>query len=261
VKAYYNVRLLYDIMLHWTDAIEVFIVIWYNVIGVFIITRVNHSTSDRVKYILAYHAGVCMINSLVSFASILDLHVAVINGRTVYFLRYIEWTLCTPIMSCEMCQSAQMLTYDTIIIVILTLAFSFCGSIASLTRHFWAKTLLGFQGTAYAMIVIYKLLKYGTDNSVNNTTLDDHLLMEHRINKMNIMAAAFIWPMYVISWALGPDVFGIISGYTEWMIENVLSITLKTICSSYALLTYNYVDVEDTMSRVTDILELVGGIL
>jgi bacteriorhodopsin len=247
-------------MLHWTDVIQVFTVVWYNVVGVFIITRVNHSTTDRVKYILAYHAAVCLINSLISFASILNLHVAIIEGRTVYFLRYIEWTLCTPIMSCEMCQSAQMLTYDTIIIVILTLAFSFCGSIASLTRHLWAKTILGFQGTAYAMIVIHKLLKYGTNNNVIDTIHDDHLQMEHRINKMNIMSAAFIWPMYVIAWSLGPDVFGMISGYTEWMIENILSLALKTICTSYTLLTYRYVDVEDTMSRVTDILELVGGI-
>jgi bacteriorhodopsin len=246
-------------MLHWSFGIGIFTTLWYNVIGVFIITRVNRSTSERMKYILAYHAAVCLINSLISFASLLDLHIAIIDGRAVYFLRYIEWTLCTPLMACEMCQSAQMVAYDTIMIVILTIAFSLCGSLAALTRHFWAKTILGFQGTTYAIIVLYKLLKYGIgDNTYGANFNEPQLDIERRINRINIMSAVVIWPMYVITWSLGPDMFGFISGYTEWMIQNIISIGFKTLFSSYALLTYHIFDVEDTLSRVNDILEIVG---
>lgn len=253
------VRLVYDDMLGWSDAIEILVAFWYNLVGVFIITRINYSTNEREKYVLAYHAAVCLINSLISFAGVLNLHTTTIEGRTVYFLRYIEWTICTPLMTCEMCQSAQMLAYDTTVIVILTLAFTFCGSIAALTKYFWAKSVLGLQGTIYAMIVVYKLLKHGLSPYENpsNTIVDSHVEYERRINKLNMMASAFIWPMYVIMWSLGPDMFNLISGKTEWIIENLLSIVLKTVCASYALLTYNYTDVEDTMARVVDVLEMV----
>lgn len=253
---YIIVRLIYECMLTWGDAVSIFVAVWYNFVGVFIITRVNHSANEREKNVLAYHAAVCLINSLISFASVLNLHVTIIEGRAVYFLRYIEWTVCTPLMTCEMCQSSQMLAYDTTVIVILTIAFSFCGSIAALTKQFWAKSVLGVQGTIYALIVVYKLLKYGFASMVE-APVDEHLQLECRINKMNIMMSAFIWPMYVIMWTMGPDMFGIVSGRTEWIVENILSIALKTICASYTLLTYHKADSEDAMTMVNDVIEIV----
>lgn len=242
-------------MLAWGDVLNIFVAVWYHIVGVFIITRINHSTNDREKYVLAYHAAVCLINSLISFASVLNLHIAVLGGRNVYFLRYIEWTVCTPLMTCEMCQSSQMLAYDTIVIVILTFAFSFCGSIAALTKILWAKSVLAMQGTIYALIVMYKLMKYGFAHT--EIPFDEHMELERKINKMNIMLAAFIWPMYVVMWISGPDMFELVSGRTEWIVENILSIVLKSLCSSYILLTYHRGDLEDAMTMVNDVIEIV----
>jgi bacteriorhodopsin len=133
---------------------------------------------------------------------------------------------------------------ETVTIVCLTIAFCFCGFIAALTSLLWAKIFLGMKGSLYASFVIYRLIKV--------------LYQEHsKVSHINIIMTIFVWPLYVATWGMGPDVFHVISGRREWIIQSILSILLKTISVSYAFLTYEEVDIENASNVTFELMQYI----
>lgn len=216
--------------------------LWYNVLGLYSISRVQKTDKVQLKSALFLHSVACFINGFVAFLALINMHVMQINGRTIYYLRYVEWTLCTPLLTYEICKVASMNNHQIMIIVSLTVAFCLCGTIAALTKYFWAKIFLGLKGSVFAYIVMYKLFQVL------------HLGKE-QVSHINILTLILIWPMYVATWGIGPDVFDIISGRKEWIIQCALSLLLKTISASYAILTYDEIDVENTAGAGMDMMQ------
>jgi bacteriorhodopsin len=130
----------------------------------------------------------------------------------------------------------------------MTIAFCVCGTIAALTYLFWAKVLLGLQGSVYASIVIFKLFQ-SLSREQNRTSTS------HRVRTFNITATTLIWPLYVATWGMGPDVYHVISGRREWIIQSIFSIVLKTISASFAILTYSEVDIENAASATMELVQ------
>ena len=63
--------------------------------------------------------------------------------------------------------------------------------------------------------------------------------------------------MYVATWGMGPDVFNIISGRKEWLVQCALSILLKTISASYAFLTYDETDVDNASGATMELIQYI----
>lgn len=224
--------------------LEVVNSLWYHALGLYSLSRVQKTDKIQLKSAVFVHSLACFINGFVAFLALLNMHVMQMNGRTIYYLRYVEWTLCTPLLTYEICTIASMDVCQTMIIVFLTVAFCLCGTIAALTSLLWAKLLLGLKGSVYASIVMYKLfqiLHLGQD----------------KISHINILTNILIWPMYVATWGMGPDVFNIISGRKEWLVQCALSILLKTISASYAFLTYDETDVDNASGATMELIQYI----
>lgn len=218
--------------------------LWYHALGAYSLSRVSKTNNLPLKYSIFFHSLTCFINGFVAFLVLLDMHVVQLHGRPIYYLRYVEWTLCTPLLTYEICQVASMDICETVTIVWLTIAFCFCGSIAAFTNLFWAKIILGLKGSLYASFVIYKLIKVLYQK-------------QSKVSHINIIMTIIVWPLYVATWGMGPDVFHVISGRREWIIQSIFSILLKTISVSYAFLTYEEVDIENAFNATMELMQYI----
>jgi bacteriorhodopsin len=164
---------------------------------------------------------------------LIELDNLVLRNGNIKYLRYVEWTICTPMMTYEICVTTSMQHYHIVSIVVLTVAFCFCGSVAAVTPHVWAKILLGSQGTLYCIVVLFVLWKSVLDKD------NDGQSLKKKIGYGNLIVTSFFWPLYVVSWGLGPDVFHLISTHHESLIQAIMSILLKTFALSYSFLTFD----------------------
>jgi bacteriorhodopsin len=129
----------------------------------------------------------------------------------------------------------------------LTASFCLCGIIAAITRVLWAKVLLGTQGTIYSLIVIKHLLDHAFQETIVSRM--------NRINKVNIITTVFIWPLFVVTWGFGPDVYNIISGEQELIIETSLSLLLKSVSGLYAFLVYREFNIQQFGDTLVETLQ------
>lgn len=49
------------------------------------------------------------------------------------------------------------------------------------------------------------------------------------------MSASLLYPVFIITWALGPDIYHVLTMRQELLIENISSLILKTSALSFAL--------------------------
>lgn len=225
----------------------VFNTCWFHTLSFYSLLRISKTNDMNLKKILLSHAIACLINGLIAMATLLNMHMYHINGRDIYLLRYIEWVVCTPLLTSEICQAGEFEHMDTTVILCLTIAFNLCGMLAAITRTMWAKIILGVQGTIYSLFVVHKLLSYAFRQRQQSR--------QTTINIFNIFVTAFVWPLYVITWGLGPDVYGVITGQQEWVVQSVMSIILKTMFASYAMLTHLDFDIENVANVMIEIAQ------
>lgn len=221
--------------------------LWFHIIAFHSLICTPKTSDNTLKHILVTHAITSIITGFILIASVLNIHIYRINGRDVNLLRYIEWLLCTPLLTSEICQAGHFDYVNTVIILILTASFCLCGILAAMTHVLWAKIVLGAQGTVYSLIVIKILLKHAfqeTNGSQMNT-----------INKINIITTTCIWPLFVVTWGFGPDVYNIITGEQELIIETTLSLLLKSVSGLYAFLVYSEFDIYEFGDTVVATLQ------
>jgi bacteriorhodopsin len=222
--------------------------LWFHILGFYSLSRVSKTDNIQLKSAMLYHSLTCFLNGFVAFLVLINMHSIIINGRRLYYLRYVEWTLCTPLLTYEICLVSAINIHETFIIVTLTVAFCLCGTVAALTNLFWAKVFLGIKGSFCACVVMCKLV---------NVVIQGHdgLSSTDKLNKFNILANTFIWPLYVATWGMGPDVFHLISGQQELIMQSLFSIVLKTLQASYAFLTYDEMDIENTSNATFELMQ------
>lgn len=224
--------------------LNIFSIIWYNVIGLFCLSRWK-CQSEIAKSITFIHGCVCLINGFCIFLGLANLDKIHLANRDVAYLRYVEWTLCTPMMTYEMCLASRMLSCEIKTIVALTVAFCICGSIAAFTSYQWTKIVLGIKGTIYCVIVLYKI----GHACFNDTTPQDFM---HNVGYYNFIATVLVWPLYICSWGLGPDVLSIISANDEDFAQQIFSLILKSVAVAYSILTFDF-DIEAVEEVIVEI--------
>jgi bacteriorhodopsin len=147
-------------------------------------------------------------------------------------------------MTYEMCLASRMSSYEIRTIVALTIAFCICGTISAFTSYLWAKIALGVKGTIYCIIVLYKLGR----ESFQDTPRD----FMQNVGYYNFITTVIVWPLYILTWGLGPDVYSIISANDEEFVQQISSLILKTFAVAYAILTFDF-DIEAIEEVVVEI--------
>lgn len=203
-----------------------FLTCWYNFIGLICLYRGSFQQVGSLKASVI-HGIVCLVNSFCSLLYAIDMDVLQFDGKSIKYLRYVEWTICSTLMLLEMMISSKLTSTQMTPLLVLTLAFCMCGTIAALSALIWVKLLMAVQGTFYCVIVLLRLWR---------VVLEKHIPKDIDINVaiVNLMMATAIWPMYILTWGLGPDVFAVISDRQETLAELIASVILKTVGMTYA---------------------------
>lgn len=197
----------------------------------------------------AIHGIVCFVNSFCALLQVANLDSLHFSGNKIAYLRYVEWSLCAPLMTLEVMVSARFTMSQICPILVLTIAFCICGTIAAFSLIFWIKILLGVQGSLYSSIVIYRLWKIALCKQPNIN--DNNVEVETAI--ANLCVTSIIWPIYIVTWGLGPDVYGVLSRSQEVLSEQLASIILKMFGLSYALVS--------SSTRVESIIEFISSVI
>lgn len=196
--------------------------IWYNSIATLCLYKgLVHKKREHL-----IHSIVCFTNSFCSILQIANLDIIYVNDQHIKYLRYVEWTICSPLMILELAIILKLSIFQNITLIILTLSFCICGSIAALPIKLWIKIYLGTQGTFFSGIIILYIWKVIYDKKFNNDNISIPLL--------TLISTTLIWPCFVLTWGLGPDIFHIINTHQEFLAQTILSIILKTSAVYYS---------------------------
>ena len=217
---------------------------WYNIMGLYSLYKGSFQGNGSYKA-AATHGIVCLINSFCGILQLVNLNNIIIESTSIKYLRYVEWSLCAPLMILEMSFALNFSSVQIVPLIVLTASFCMCGSIAAFPIAMWVKIFLGVQGTIYCVIVLYRMWT----NVLEKMTLN----IDQKVAIANLMMASTIWPFYVVTWGLGPDVYHVINAKQEFIAETVSSIFLKTFALSYALI-YTSEYTEQYIDWVTSII-------
>lgn len=128
-------------------------------------------------------------------------------------------------MILEMCLAIDLTLDQSFPVIVLTIAFCVCGAIAVFTTSLWAKIGLGMLGSFYCLVVLFILWSVALSNTTRLS----------RCGTVNIVFASLIWPIFILTWGLGPDVYGVMDFRTEFWWESSLSLVLKTVAMIYVV--------------------------
>ena len=174
------------------------------------------------------HFGVCILNTVFSAIDIIMVTDPSFTFGKINLVRYLEWTICSPLMVMEVCIAQGTPLVQTGFIAILTILFCMCGIITAYTNVMWVKIVVEVNGCIACIAVVYYLWS--------------HTFYSFRSGNKRAIAGLFntgimvcLWPMYVLSWSLGPDMLYKINAKTELLIQNFLSIFVKSMGLSYVV--------------------------
>lgn len=217
--------------------------IWYNIMGLYSLYKGSFVTYG-LHQSAAVHGIVCFINSFCCLLQVVSLDTLHIDSQPVQYLRYVEWSVCSPLMILEMTLASRLTSSQALPILVLTTAFCLCGTIAAFSVTMWMKVFLGVQGSVYCFIVVYRMWKLTLEKEVrlsSSTGLTQEILnfdnVDVQVAIANLLMASLLWPVFVVTWGLGPDVYKVITPTQELIAESIASLILKTFALSYAFIT------------------------
>lgn len=80
--------------------------------------------------------------------------------------------------------------------------------------------------------------------------------MKQRVVALNLAGVVFIWPGYIVTWALGQDMYDVMPVAYANTIEIAMSVVVKTAGLMYAF--YDPASF-DPLEPITTVLELIAG--
>jgi bacteriorhodopsin len=156
-------------------------------------------------------------------ATLMYIHAA---NTFIKYVKYIEWTSCTPLMVYELCIMNSVCQSTKASCIVMSTAFCICGTIAAVNHTIHMKTFLGVQGILYSIVVLYQLWKESFATAGN------------RLSIAQLIITSAVWPLYVVCWGSGPDVFMIITLHQETMIYMIVGVVFKT-ASTFLVVRYS----------------------
>lgn len=173
---------------------------------------------------------VCVVCAFCQLLGACEVNMMTVHGtHTIVYSKYLEWMLCTPLWCFLILDSYGVDAIGTAQGMIYSISFCVCGFCAALTSRFWIKIWLVIQGCFCCLVVLWILWRVAV-----------HPPRESRVAKINLIMTSLTYPIFTLTWALGPDVFAVTSLRNEFIWESCLSLFLKTIALSYTLTTEEF---------------------
>lgn len=185
---------------------------------------------------------VCLFFSFTQILAVAGVNIVTLNGRVFVYSKYLEWCVCSPILSAMTAMSYDASQTEIFDVSVFTFSMVICGLGACLVTQMWIKVFLAIRGSLSAGFVIWELWRISRDPPKKSRVADFYLWM-----------TIFTYPQFLITWALSPDVFSCISARDEFIWETVLSLSLKSIGVLYSLSDEefdHFVQVPDAIFRV-----------
>jgi bacteriorhodopsin len=220
---------------------------WYSLLSCRCLIKGNKNGSRSQKACLV-HGIVCLVNQFCYALKMANLDTIIIDGRPVAYLRYVEWTIGSPLMLMEIAITMNMPSLQMTQPIVLTVAFCICGTISAISQELWVKIYLGIQGTVFFLLSMYIVWNHYITTRKNTQK-------SMKLGLCNLVIATSVWPMYIVTWGLGPDVYHVISRKHENLAETIASTFLKTSAMTYS---FDVEGVESTLDLVTTTVSSVA---
>lgn len=192
---------------------------------------------------------VCKMSSLINVCgyNAITLH----DGRTLIVTKYVEWSLCSPLWSYMILDGYQCNPIDSFQGMIFSMSFCICGVGTALANLFWLKLYLCCQGILSCLIVLRLLWLVAVK--------PPH---ESRLSRMNLVMTSITYPMFLLTWGLGQDCYGVITHESEMIVTASLSIGMKSLAVLYVLTDEEYLSYANLIWEIpNNVFMVVRGVL
>lgn len=196
--------------------LSVCLMAWYTLMGGYCL--LTHIWKPDPHKLFLVQGSLCLV---VGFTNL-----AALNLKYLNLLKYIEWSLCSPLTILLLCLGGELKFDETISLMLFTESFCVCGALATITDQLYLKILLGAMGSVFSGVVIFRLYRL-TRNSENKYV---HSLL---------VTTACIYPFFIVTWYIGGDVLCIITTDQEYVVQTVLGLVLKSMCIVYLFKYYS----------------------
>jgi bacteriorhodopsin len=198
--------------------------VWYKLLGLFAFYNSRKESKITAGVLSGF---ICLFNSFCMLIYILKLKYAYVFSFRITYIRYIEWIVCNPLMIYQICLSSDVSQSESFVLCMLVMAYCICGILCSLTSRNIVKTLLTLEGCVYCVIVVFRLLQLTSKNNEKGRIA--------KTARVNLIMCCISYPLYVLTWGMGPEIFDVIPLHQELILESSLSLVLKTTATMYVM--------------------------
>ena len=210
-------------------AFDLFTLIWYNVLSFACFQKsfAYQGTHKELWYCTTLHGIVCMTCSFCTIIRMSDIDNVCLDHVCFAWSRYLEWIICCPLLISQICIIGDFPIHTLLEVTTFTTGFCMSALIAVYSNILFGKILMVMQGIFYYILLIVIVFSnlFKTWYTLNH--------VYKRAIKTNMTTILVIWPLYVMLWVLGNDIFNVISKESEHNAELVLSIIVKTVGATY----------------------------
>lgn len=167
---------------------------------------------------------VCLWTAFCAGLALTNTNMMEVDGKRINYGRFLEWTINTPLLTGLLLDGYGVDPVHVYQSMVFSLSFCISGLIASLTRLVWLQVLLGVEGTVCAGVVLLHMFRVARDP-----------VKKSRVATVNLVMTVLTWPLFVLAWGMGPDIYAVIDHKHEFVYETSLSLALKTTAVLYSL--------------------------
>lgn len=211
--------------------------LWLGFIGMSLGTVIIASFWSRFKLEYRFHVILALIVTTVAAASYYAMAsgqgVAVFAGKEIFFARYIDWILTTPLLLLSLILVGLPPVNDTNkrrqrngligAIIFADIAMVVTGAIANFSQTSQDKTVWYLASVAWFLVIIWLMF-----NQVRNeATAHNKKNAKAYLSLLAFLSLVWVW--YPVVWLLGASGWAMIDTSTETAIYAVLDVTAKAV--------------------------------
>jgi bacteriorhodopsin len=181
-----------------------------------------HNPPDRIT-IGSLVGVVCFVSAVCGMFGALEKAVAVVDGKSIIWCKYLEYSLNTPLLTAIMCESYGVDANKTMRLTSLTASYCLCGLGAVLTTRVWLRWYFVVVSLLTCAWVSFKLLQVAQSPPC-----------ESRVARLNVYMMMISYPLVVVCWGLS-DIFMVIDHRQQFFLETMLMVAIKTTALLYVL--------------------------
>ncbi|UZJ56497.1 hypothetical protein CBS101457_005817 [Exobasidium rhododendri] len=205
--------------------------------GVLIFAATSHRAAYRYRVLHVNNLFICSFAAIAYFAMASGIGKTLIhsdphnrsNYREVYFARYIDWALTTPLLLLDLTLLAGLPIAETAVLIVadeIMIVTGLIGALHPSLKYRWG--FFGFSCIAFAYVV------FGLVTSARQAAFLKHPKVGSLYNQVSL-ALAVSWTAYPVVWAFCEGT-GKLSADTEVLLFGILDVIAKPIWGLWIIL-------------------------